>query len=282
MIRSFVACAVQNAAALNTNIVERSKHILLEVGATPIMYLMIALSVVSRRHHDRARLVLHHGAREHRTSRGGARGALERARRERGIRFGEAPRSRRKRPSSQPACASSGAAPKPHKKRWPALLRCNACASNGAWPSSARSATTHRSSVSGYGDRHRAGLRKSCKMPARAAVPVVRRPTSWEPSRKPWWPRPSASWSPFPRWRRSTTSSAASARHSQTPRRSRTFAGLRQGRSRYGSGRQRRGRPQRASHGLGRSRNVRALHHATHQQQRRLIERNTRHGKRQQ
>ena len=32
---------------MNTNIVERSKHILLEVGATPIMYLMIALSVVS-------------------------------------------------------------------------------------------------------------------------------------------------------------------------------------------------------------------------------------------
>ncbi len=32
---------------MNTNIVERSKHILLEVGATPILYLMIALSVVS-------------------------------------------------------------------------------------------------------------------------------------------------------------------------------------------------------------------------------------------
>ena len=32
---------------MNSNIVERSKHILLEVGATPIMYLMIALSVVS-------------------------------------------------------------------------------------------------------------------------------------------------------------------------------------------------------------------------------------------
>ncbi|MEI9949821.1 MAG: MotA/TolQ/ExbB proton channel family protein [Pseudomonadota bacterium] len=32
---------------MNTNIVERSKHILLELGATPIMYLMIALSVVS-------------------------------------------------------------------------------------------------------------------------------------------------------------------------------------------------------------------------------------------
>jgi len=32
---------------MNANIVERSKHILLEVGATPIMYLMIGLSVVS-------------------------------------------------------------------------------------------------------------------------------------------------------------------------------------------------------------------------------------------
>ena len=32
---------------MNTNIVERSKHILLEVGATPILYLMIALSIVS-------------------------------------------------------------------------------------------------------------------------------------------------------------------------------------------------------------------------------------------
>ena len=32
---------------MNSNIVERSKQILLEVGATPIMYLMIALSVVS-------------------------------------------------------------------------------------------------------------------------------------------------------------------------------------------------------------------------------------------
>jgi biopolymer transport protein ExbB len=32
---------------MNTNIVERSKQILLEVGATPVMYLMIALSVVS-------------------------------------------------------------------------------------------------------------------------------------------------------------------------------------------------------------------------------------------
>jgi len=32
---------------MNSNIVERSKHILLEVGATPILYLMIALSVVS-------------------------------------------------------------------------------------------------------------------------------------------------------------------------------------------------------------------------------------------
>ena len=32
---------------MNPNIVERSKHILLEVGATPILYLMIALSVVS-------------------------------------------------------------------------------------------------------------------------------------------------------------------------------------------------------------------------------------------
>lgn len=32
---------------MNSNIVERSKHILLEVGATPIMYLMIALSIVS-------------------------------------------------------------------------------------------------------------------------------------------------------------------------------------------------------------------------------------------
>ena len=42
-----VACTVQSGAAMNSNIVERSKHILLEVGATPIMYLMIALSVVS-------------------------------------------------------------------------------------------------------------------------------------------------------------------------------------------------------------------------------------------
>jgi biopolymer transport protein ExbB len=32
---------------MNTNIVDRSKQILLEVGATPVMYLMIALSVVS-------------------------------------------------------------------------------------------------------------------------------------------------------------------------------------------------------------------------------------------
>ena len=32
---------------MNSTIVERSKHILLEIGATPIMYLMIALSVVS-------------------------------------------------------------------------------------------------------------------------------------------------------------------------------------------------------------------------------------------
>jgi len=32
---------------MNSNIVERSKQILLELGATPIMYLMIALSVVS-------------------------------------------------------------------------------------------------------------------------------------------------------------------------------------------------------------------------------------------
>lgn len=32
---------------MNTNIVERSKQILLEVGASPIMYLMLALSVVS-------------------------------------------------------------------------------------------------------------------------------------------------------------------------------------------------------------------------------------------
>jgi biopolymer transport protein ExbB len=32
---------------MNSNIVERSKQILLEVGATPIMYLMIALSVAS-------------------------------------------------------------------------------------------------------------------------------------------------------------------------------------------------------------------------------------------
>lgn len=32
---------------MNSNIVERSKQILLEVGATPILYLMIALSVVS-------------------------------------------------------------------------------------------------------------------------------------------------------------------------------------------------------------------------------------------
>jgi biopolymer transport protein ExbB len=32
---------------MNSNIVERSKQILLEVGATPVMYLMIALSVVS-------------------------------------------------------------------------------------------------------------------------------------------------------------------------------------------------------------------------------------------
>ena len=36
-----------SAAAMNSNIVERSKHILLELGASPIMYLMIALSVVS-------------------------------------------------------------------------------------------------------------------------------------------------------------------------------------------------------------------------------------------
>src|SRR4051812_18980015 len=42
-----VARAVQSGAAMNSNIVERSKHILLEVGATPIMYLMMALSVVS-------------------------------------------------------------------------------------------------------------------------------------------------------------------------------------------------------------------------------------------
>jgi biopolymer transport protein ExbB len=32
---------------MNSNIVERSKHIMLEMGASPIMYLMIALSVVS-------------------------------------------------------------------------------------------------------------------------------------------------------------------------------------------------------------------------------------------
>lgn len=32
---------------MNSNIVERSKHILLELGAAPIMYLLIALSVVS-------------------------------------------------------------------------------------------------------------------------------------------------------------------------------------------------------------------------------------------
>jgi len=32
---------------MNMNIVERSKYVLLEVGATPILYLMIALSVVS-------------------------------------------------------------------------------------------------------------------------------------------------------------------------------------------------------------------------------------------
>src|SRR4051812_38780551 len=32
---------------MNSNIVERSKQILLELGATPVMYLMIALSVVS-------------------------------------------------------------------------------------------------------------------------------------------------------------------------------------------------------------------------------------------
>ena len=32
---------------MNSNIVERSKQILLEVGSTPVMYLMIALSVVS-------------------------------------------------------------------------------------------------------------------------------------------------------------------------------------------------------------------------------------------
>jgi biopolymer transport protein ExbB len=32
---------------MNSNIVERSKQILLEVGATPVMYLMLALSVVS-------------------------------------------------------------------------------------------------------------------------------------------------------------------------------------------------------------------------------------------
>jgi len=32
---------------MNINIVERSKHVLLEVGATPILYLMMALSIVS-------------------------------------------------------------------------------------------------------------------------------------------------------------------------------------------------------------------------------------------
>ena len=32
---------------MNSNIVERSKHILLELGATPILYLMIVLSVIS-------------------------------------------------------------------------------------------------------------------------------------------------------------------------------------------------------------------------------------------
>lgn len=32
---------------MNSNIVERSKHLLLEMGATPILYLMLALSVVS-------------------------------------------------------------------------------------------------------------------------------------------------------------------------------------------------------------------------------------------
>ncbi|HEY3666282.1 MAG TPA: MotA/TolQ/ExbB proton channel family protein [Polyangiaceae bacterium] len=32
---------------MNMNVVERSKHVLLEVGATPVLYLMIALSVVS-------------------------------------------------------------------------------------------------------------------------------------------------------------------------------------------------------------------------------------------
>ena len=42
-----LARAVLSGAPMNSNIVERSKHILLELGATPIMYLMIALSVVS-------------------------------------------------------------------------------------------------------------------------------------------------------------------------------------------------------------------------------------------
>ena len=32
---------------MNSNIVERSKHLLLQVGATPILYLMIALSIIS-------------------------------------------------------------------------------------------------------------------------------------------------------------------------------------------------------------------------------------------
>ena len=32
---------------MNMNVVERSKHVLLEVGATPVLYLMIGLSVVS-------------------------------------------------------------------------------------------------------------------------------------------------------------------------------------------------------------------------------------------
>jgi len=42
-----VARGVLCGRIMNTNIVERSKQILLELGATPIMYLMIVLSVVS-------------------------------------------------------------------------------------------------------------------------------------------------------------------------------------------------------------------------------------------
>jgi len=42
-----LARAVLSALPMNSNIVERSKQILLELGATPVMYLMLALSVVS-------------------------------------------------------------------------------------------------------------------------------------------------------------------------------------------------------------------------------------------